>query len=105
MNDPLLVLTTYPDVEGAEQLATTLVHDKLAACVNLLPKMRSFYIWDNQQTSDTEYLLIIKTRDALYPQVEQAITHAHPYALPEIIATPISRGLPGYLNWIESSTS
>lgn len=105
MNDPLLVLTTYPDREGAERLAAELVRARLAACVNVLPAVRSFYLWEGRENSGTEHQLFIKTRDALYPQVESAILDAHPYELPEIIATTISRGLPGYLNWIESSTS
>ncbi|AOU97032.1 hypothetical protein BI364_02555 [Acidihalobacter yilgarnensis] len=105
MNDPLLVLTTHPEIEGAERLAAKLVREGLAACVNVLPAMHSFYVWEGRETSGTEHLLVIKTQDARYPQVEAAILDAHPYELPEIIATPISRGLPGYLNWIESRTS
>lgn len=105
MTDALLVFTTFPDAEGAVRLAAQLVREKLAACVNVLPAMQSFYVWQDQETSGSEHLLLIKTRDAVYPQLEAAILAAHPYELPEIVATSIHRGLPGYLNWIEASTS
>ncbi|WP_455380627.1 divalent-cation tolerance protein CutA [Acidihalobacter prosperus] len=105
MHGHLLVLTTYPDREGAEQLATKLVQNSLAACVNVLPAMRSFYVWKGQPTAGDEYLLLIKTHENRYEALEKTILAIHPYELPEIIATPITQGLSGYLNWIESSTS
>lgn len=104
MSHPLLVMTTYPELEGARKLAADLIKSRLAACVNVLPRMESFYYWDNQLEHGEEHLLIIKTQDALYLQLEAAIAGAHPYELPEIIALPISRGLPEYINWIAPSS-
>lgn len=105
MHGHLLVLTTHSDREDAERLATKLVQNKLAACVNLLPAMRSFYVWKGQPISGDEHLLIIKTHVDRYEELEKMILASHPYELPEIIATPITQGLSGYLDWIESSTS
>lgn len=105
MSKPLLVMTTYPELDGARRLAADLVKSKLAACVNVLPQMESFYTWENQPTQGEEHLLMIKTQDTVYSRLEAAIAGAHPYELPEIIALPICSGLPEYINWIASSTS
>lgn len=105
MSDKLLVLTTYPDHEGALALAKTLVDERLAACVNIQAQMTSVYRWEGEQTSGTEHLLLIKTRDERYAALEQRLRELHPYELPEIIATPITKGLAGYLDWIDENTA
>jgi periplasmic divalent cation tolerance protein len=105
MTDSLLVLTTYPDRDAALKMAARLVQDKLAACVNVLPEMTSVYEWRGEAKTDTEHLLLIKTTAERFPALEAAIVAAHPYELPEIIATPIARGLAGYLDWIDSQTT
>jgi periplasmic divalent cation tolerance protein len=97
-----LVLTTVPDAETAERLARTLVEERLAACVNVLPPMRSVYRWKGQIESANEQLLVIKTRKADYAAVEARIRALHPYELPEVIAVPVLAGLPAYLAWLDN---
>lgn len=104
-NGPLLVLTTWPEANGARELARELLRRRLAACINVLPPMTSFYVWDDQMESGEEHQLLIKTTTARFQAVRDAITQAHPYALAELIAIPIVQGLPDYLQWIEDSTS
>ncbi len=101
----ILVLTSYPDHEGAQLLAQRLIEQRLAACVNILPTMTSIYEWKGQLESGTEHLLMIKTRKKDYDVLSQEISQQHPYELPEIIAFPIEAGLDGYLKWIAGCTS
>ena len=101
----LLVLTNLPDRAAAERLAEELVQKNLAACVNILAPCRSVYRWQGAVQHDEEHPMLIKTTRERYPQLEAAIRTNHPYELPEIIAIPISAGLPAYLEWVASETS
>lgn len=96
-----LVLTTCSDSKSAETVAQTLVGERLAACVNVLPPMRSIYRWRGQVESAEEQLLVIKSRVADYPAIQRRLGELHAYELPEIIAVPIGAGLPAYLAWLE----
>lgn len=98
----LLILTNLPDADSAHALATTLVSEHLAACVNVLAPCRSVYRWQGTIESAQEVPLLIKTTAARYADLEAAIRAAHPYELPEIIAVPIAHGLPEYLDWVVS---
>lgn len=102
-NSALLALCTCPDQACAEQLAVELVECGLAACVNVLPGIRSIYRWQGQVEQAEEVQLIIKTSSSTWTRVEQFIQHKHPYEVPELIAVPISAGLPAYLTWLESA--
>ena len=106
MNDQLIfVLVTAPSQEVARQIAATLLGQKLAACVNVLPGIRSYYTWKGVPQEDEEVLLLVKTRAALFEgSLVQAVKATHPYELPEIIALPIQIGLEGYLKWIKEET-
>ena len=97
-------MNTCPDAETAERLARTLLDRKLAACINILPGVKSLYTWKGTSESTEEFLLLIKTLSNAYQAVEQAILELHPYELPEIIAVPIAAGLPGYLAWVTENT-
>lgn len=101
---PLLILCTCPDQVTAERIAETLVGERLAACVNLVPGLTSVYRWEGQIQRDTELLLLIKTRAAVYPLLEARIRELHPYQTPEIIALPIQTGTAAYLDWIADNT-
>jgi periplasmic divalent cation tolerance protein len=101
----LLVLSSCPDAASAQALSTALLSERLAACVNRMPGVKSMYRWQNQVERDDEVLLLIKTRADLYPQLEAMIKDMHPYELPEIIAVPISQGSAEYLAWIDSETA
>jgi periplasmic divalent cation tolerance protein len=102
--DTLLVLTNLPDRASAERLARVLLEARVAACVNILAPCCSVYRWRGAVQDDEEYPLLIKTTAARYPDVERAVRAEHPYELPEIIAVPVERGLPAYLEWISSET-
>jgi periplasmic divalent cation tolerance protein len=102
---PLLVFTNLPDRAAAERLADALIGARLAACVNILAPCRSVYRWKDAVQRDEEHPVLIKTTEARYVELEQAIRANHPYELPEIIAVPIERGLPAYLDWLGSETA
>ena len=103
MEQVLMVMTNLPDAESAQALAQSLVQGKLAACVNLLPGVQSTYRWQGKVEHAHEVTLIIKTTQARYHQVEQAILAAHPYDLPEVIALPLT-GSAAYLHWVSQET-
>ena len=100
----LLVITNLPTNESAAQLATMLVEGGFAACVNRLAPCRSTYRWQGKLQQDEEFPLLIKTTEARYAALQAAIQAAHPYELPEIIAVPVSTGLPSYLGWVDAQT-
>lgn len=104
-DDTLIVLTNLPDRANAVKLAQLLVDKRLAACVNVLGEASSVYRWREQVETAQEVPVLIKTRGALYGEVEAAIIASHPYELPEIVAVPVVRGLPAYLEWIVAETS
>jgi periplasmic divalent cation tolerance protein len=101
----LLVLTNCPDEESANAIALALVEARLAACVNILPRVQSIYRWQGAVESATEIPLFIKSTATNYPALEAAIRDRHPYQVPEIIALPVERGLPAYLDWIATETT
>ena len=100
----LLVLTNVPERAAAERLADLLVEQRLAACVNILAPCRSVYRWKDAVQHDEEHPMLMKTTAERYPALEQALRAAHPYELPEIIAVPVERGLPAYLEWVAGET-
>jgi periplasmic divalent cation tolerance protein len=102
--DTLLVLTNLPDREQAERLAVALVERRLAACVNVLAGCTSVYRWQGEVETATEVPLLIKTTAGAYAALEQAIRDLHPYELPEVVAVPLTRGLPAYLEWVAAET-
>ncbi len=100
----LLVLCTCPGSITAKQIAQDLVANDVAACVNIIPGLTSYFKWSRKVESDVEYLLLIKTTSANFPAIKKRIKSLHPYELPEIIAVSIEDGLEEYLRWIEDST-
>ena len=101
----LLVITNLPDRAAAERLADALIAKRLAACINILAPCRSIYRWKGEVQHDEEHPMLIKTTRERYAALEAAIRAQHPYELPEIVALPIERGLPGYLAWVAEETS
>ena len=95
-----IVLTTCPDAASAERIARVLVEEGLAACVNILPPMRSIYRWKGKIEDASEQLLVIKSAASRFPAIRDRLRSLHPYELPEIIAVPIADGLPEYLAWL-----
>jgi len=100
----LLVLTNLPDRAAAERLAEALIAQRVAACVNILAPCRSVYRWREGVQHDEEHPMLIKTSAERYPALEAAIRAGHPYELPEIVAVPVERGLPAYLDWVAQET-
>lgn len=99
-----VLLCTCPDADVAEQIARALVGERLAACVNLVPGLRSFYRWQGEVAEDGEVLLIIKTPGDRFQAVEALVHTLHPYELPELIAVPITTGSMAYLAWLREET-
>jgi periplasmic divalent cation tolerance protein len=102
--DLLIVLCACPDEAVATRIATALVDQGLAACVNRVPGVRSLYRWDGQLQDDAEVLLAIKTTAGRYGQVEGLIAAQHPYELPEVLALPVVAGSARYMDWVRQAT-
>lgn len=100
MQQALLVWTNLPDEASAQAMARALVERRLAACVNMLPGVRSVYRWQGAVEQANEVTLLIKTTPERYAALEEAIKSGHPYDLPEIAATSVVAGLPAYLDWV-----
>jgi periplasmic divalent cation tolerance protein len=100
----LVAFCTFPDRESAETIATTLVEERLAACVNLVPDLTSLYRWQGELHREPECLLLIKTTAARFEALRARLRALHPYELPEIIGLPISHGDPAYLQWLTENT-
>ncbi|HEX7972589.1 MAG TPA: divalent-cation tolerance protein CutA [Thiobacillus sp.] len=102
--EPLLILTNVPDAASAEKLAHALIETRAAACVNVLAACHSIYRWQGAVETADEIPLLIKTTAANYQRVEAIVRAHHPYDVPELIATPITHGLPAYLDWLATET-
>lgn len=100
-----VVLITAPHAEEAEKLARLLVEKRLAACVNVVPRIRSFFWWEGKIDVQEEVLLILKTTTPRWPALLEAVSAHHSYETPEIIALPILQGAQKYLNWLSAETS
>ena len=103
MSEALVILCTCPDEETASRLATGLVEAQLAACVNILPGIRSIYRWQGTLSDDSEVLMVIKSLASRFEEVEAWLLEHHPYDVPEVLALPVERGSTDYLAWIEAS--
>jgi periplasmic divalent cation tolerance protein len=100
----IAVLTNLPDSESAFNLARELVSRRVAACVNVLPAATSFYRWQGKSEQSSEHPVLVKTTQDRYADLEAAIRELHPYEVPEIIAWPVTAGLPAYLAWVEQES-
>jgi len=103
MTDKIIVFVTCESSEQAENIAQTIVTDKLAACVNLVPGIRSCYMWEGKQTWSQEVLLLIKTTRGRFDQLENRIKELHSYSVPEIVSVEIEDGFDKYIEWIDAS--
>jgi len=99
------VYVTAPSLAEAESLARLAVEGRLAACANILPGMRSLYWWQGKLEQAEEAVLILKTTEALVPALTEALTRAHSYDCPCVVALPIAAGNPDFLRWIEAETA
>jgi periplasmic divalent cation tolerance protein len=104
MTDALVVLVTTPTPERAAELARALVEERLAACGNVVPGVRSIYRWEGKVQDDAEALLVLKTTRARFEALRDRVLALHPYEVPEIVALPIEAGSARYLAWIAAET-
>jgi periplasmic divalent cation tolerance protein len=101
MTDKIVVLSTCASEEEAETLARSVVEQRLAACVNVIPRIRSYYRWKGALESSEEWLLLIKSSRDRFSELMAALEKAHSYEIPEVLALPVVDGAANYLNWIE----
>ena len=105
MERPLLVYTTFPDAETALAVGRELVAERLAACVNVLPEMRSVFAWKGEIERGEEVVAIVKTREGLREVVAEALKSRHPYETPSILFLEVSGGHPATLAWLFGETA
>ncbi len=101
----LVVLVTAPSAEKAAELGRVLVSERLAACANVLPGIRSIYWWDGKVQDEAEALVLLKTTRARFEALRDRVLALHPYQVPEVVALRIEAGSEKYLEWIERETA
>jgi periplasmic divalent cation tolerance protein len=102
MTDKIVVFSTCASAEDAEKIARHLIESHVAACVNLVPGVRSIFRWEGKVEDAAEHLLVIKSTRAAFPALSAAIEKVHPYEVPEVLAVPVIDGAVNYLNWIDA---
>jgi periplasmic divalent cation tolerance protein len=100
-----VALSTAPDADTAARIARALVEERLAACVNLVPAVRSIYRWQGRIEDEAEVLLVIKTRSERVEALAERLRALHPYELPELVALPVTAGLAPYLDWVAAEAA
>lgn len=103
--EAIVVLVTVASCEEGEKIARRLVEDRLGACVNIVPQVRSLFTWKGKLTQEDEVLLVIKSRRSRFQELAATVKALHSYSVPEIIAIPISEGSADYLQWISDMTA
>jgi periplasmic divalent cation tolerance protein len=105
MTDFSVIFVTVGNENEASKMAHVLVEERLVACVNIVPRIRSIYRWKGEVCEDEEFLMVMKTRSSLFARLQKRVQELHTYEVPEIIALPLAEGLPEYLHWIAENTS
>lgn len=105
MSGARVVLVTAPSPDVGAALGRALVDERLAACVNVIPGLTSIYRWQGQREEASECLLVIKTDDTRYAELERRVLELHPYTVPEVLALPVERGAPAYVEWLRDSVA
>lgn len=103
--DARLVLCTVPDEACAERIGRTLLDERLVACVNVIPGVRSLYRWKGKVEDDRELLLVLKTEVSRYAALEQRIQQLHPYEVCEVLCLDVAAGAQAYLAWLSRETA
>lgn len=104
MAKTIVIFITTGSKDEARNIGKTLVDEKLVACCNIIQSLESIFMWENKVNIENESLMILKTREDLFPDVENRVRQLHSYEVPEIIALPITHGLNSYLDWITLET-
>lgn len=105
MTDALVVLVTTPTPERAAEIARALVEERLAACGNVVPAIRSIYRWEGRVQDEAESLLVLKTTRARFDALRARVLALHPYEVPEVVALGVDAGSAPYLAWIAGETA
>ena len=105
MNDGIVVLITASSRDEASAIGTALVNERLAACVNIVPEVRSLFFWNGKTRDACETLLVCKSRQELFERLTERVKGLHSYSVPEIVALPIVAGSPDYLAWLRDATT
>lgn len=105
MTDAIVVLVTAPSADEAARLARAVVEERLAACGNVLPQLRSIYRWQGAVHDEPEAMLILKTTVAQFEKLRARVVELHPYETPEVLALPVAAGHAPYLAWIAGETA
>jgi periplasmic divalent cation tolerance protein len=100
MTDKIVVLSTCANEADASRVSRALVEARLAACVSVIPGLRSYYRWQGELETSDEFLLLIKTSRDLFAELKIELEKIHPYEVPEILALPVVAGAENYLNWL-----
>ena len=103
MTDKIIVFVTCESKEEAEKIAQAVVTEKLAACVNVLPGIRSCYVWEGKMTWAEEVLLVIKTTRGRFGQLRNRVKALHSYEVPEVVSVSVDEASQSYLDWIDTS--
>ena len=103
--DAVVVLTTVASTEDAYSLVRALLERRIIACGTILPAARSLYRWHDEIADEQEIVILIKTRESLVGELQEAFNEMHPYEMPELLALPVTAGSRGYLDWLELETS
>jgi periplasmic divalent cation tolerance protein len=103
-SDVVVVLVTAPDNAAADRLARALVEERLIACANLVPRLRSIYRWEGEVEESDEVLLLLKARRADVDAIAVRVQELHPYDVPEVVAVDVVAGLEPYLEWVNTET-
>jgi periplasmic divalent cation tolerance protein len=104
MAEEIIVLITATSKDEAGRIGTALVNEHIAACVNILPQIRSLFFWDGKTQDENEMLMIVKSRLSQLDRIIARVKELHSYTVPEVIAIPIIGGSPEYLHWLKDST-
>jgi periplasmic divalent cation tolerance protein len=104
MTDAMLVLTTLPNADAAAEMAKRIVDERLAACANLFPAVRSIYKWQAKVEDQNEILVLFKTRQEHFERLKSRILELHPYEVPEVLAIPVEQAYQPYLEWLARET-
>ena len=104
MTQFVVVFITCGSEEEASKIAHALVDERLAACANMISPIRSIYRWQGKICDEREWLLVVKTRETRFQDLEKRVKSLHSYEVPEIISLPILAGSSSYLSWLEEST-
>ena len=105
MTDALVVLVTAPSTDEAARIARALVEERLAACSNVVPGVRSIYRWEGKVMDDAEALLLLKTTRARFAALRERVLALHPYTVPEVLALPVEAGSEEYLSWLVAESA